>query len=229
MKKTLLVLFLAVSVSFLTFAREPVSTISEGWFRFGVEFGNFFERGFYGGEMDRGYIGSPGINFSSYRFTNHRNVGFFSSFFFGIPRINPDTNNFRGFDNTTQLGFIFGVGFRRELSERFTLHYGVGLNTIISLFDFTEHIPSIGNVEFEVSTITLGIGSDVGFKLRLSNTTFFSFGSIFTYDFARFWSTDTIIGPIRMNDSGWDEIFRGISIRPYFTIGFYLLRETIRF
>jgi len=227
MKKTLLVLFLAVSVSFSTFAREPVSTISEGWIRVGFEFGNFFERYFDDGAVWREYTGSPGINFSSYTFFNNRNVGIFSNGFFGVPTINSDTNNFSDFDFRFQVGLIFGVGFRRELSERFTLHYGVGLNTMISSFGFTEHFPGHGNVEFDVGTVTLGIGSDVGFKLRLNNTVFFSFGSIFTYDFVRFISLETF-GAMRMRESGWEEIYRGISIRPYFTIGFYIRREIIR-
>jgi len=229
MKKTLLVLFLAVSVSFLTFAREPVSTVSETWLRVGFEFGNFFDRYFYEGAVWREYTGSPGINFSGYTFFNNRNVGLFWSVFMGVPTINSYTNNFRDFDFRFQIGSIIGVGFRRELSERFTLHYGVGLNNMISVAGITEHIPGLGNVERDIGAWAFGIGSDVGFKLRLNNTVFLSFGSIFTYDFAHFWLIEERIGRMTITDSGWYELSRGISIRPYFTVGFNIRSETIRF
>jgi hypothetical protein len=36
------------------------------------------------------------------------------------------------------------------------------------------------------------------------------------------------LGAIRMRASGWEEIYRGIGIRPYVAIGFSNKRETIR-
>ena len=234
MKKVMLCLFLAAGINFSAFANEPVTRISEGWLRVGFEFGNFFEWYVYEGTVWRSYIGSLGVNFSSYRFTDGRNVGLFSSGFFGVPTINYDTNNFDNFGFRFQTGLIIGAGFRRQLSERFTFHSGIGLSFMNSIFSFTEYFPSVGNVEFEVGNYTFGIGGDIGFKFSINNSVFLSMGSIFTYDFANFSiveaftrrpSTRTRVFMERI--SGWDELFRMVGIRPYISIGFYIRQQII--
>jgi len=221
MKKTLLFLFVVLGVNFSTFANEPVSIHSEGWLRIGFEFGNFFEWEVSDGIVERSYTGSPGINYSSYSFFNKSNVGLFSSGFFGFPVLNSATNNFSNFDFTFQVGLILGVGFRRELSERFTFHSGIGLNFMNSFFAFTEYFPDFDkSAECTLITYTFGIGGDVGFKFTINNTMFLSFGSIFTYDFARYAIGEASIDSVGVNFSKWDALYRGVGIRPYITLGF---------
>ena len=202
MKKLFILFILLIGMDFLVFS------LSESWLNIGFEHGSFFESASVQGNTEESYIGSLGINISSYMFWDNKNVGFLIHGIFAIP-ITPIVKvDYIYFQN----GFIYGVGFRHQFNEKLFLKYGVGLNLMVP--------QSLSGVD-----INLGIGGDIGLKYDITNTIFFTIGSIFTIDFANY-KILTIRRMIFGIDHGWANNYYMIGLRPYISIGINWQRNT---
>jgi len=203
MKKFFFVILIFLCMSAMVFSDEWRA--EERWLSIGANFGNYFEDGSDLGDF---HVGSPGLNLSGYSFSNHRNIGFFFNFGVLFPVMNSIESNY---NPTIQADFLLGPGFRFNITDRFRLYCGAGLNVnLLTLYD-RESV----SAEFLNDKISFGIGGDVGVKFDFTNAIFINVGSTVSYNFAAYNFVET-----NKVASGWIDGYSMIGIRPYVGIGF---------
>ena len=154
-----------------------VFSLEEQWLAAGFEFGNYFEN-----ESSREftYLGSPGFNVNVYSFSKEKNIGMFFHFSFLFPVI--EKNEKADFDYLAQYDWIFGPGFRYDISEKLKLHFGIGFE-FMSPFDirYTEN-----STDYSIYAMNLGLGGDAGFKFDFTEKIYIDVGLSVTYAFINF-------------------------------------------
>jgi hypothetical protein len=213
MKKAVLCFLLILGISSIAFSLE------ESWLSLGTGFGNYLERDEKLGDF---YMGSFGANISGYGFWNQKNIGIFINYGFLFPSVHNMQNNFNPL--TTQMDFLFGVGFRHNFNERLKLHYGIGLSYLFSSFMDRTDI----NNKFLDNRFGLGIGGDIGIKYDITDVIYFDFGLTFAYNFVNYSasrSTTDNWTNTKHEFSGWVNNSSMIGIKPYIAIGFNYYQE----
>ncbi|MCL2557165.1 MAG: hypothetical protein FWE09_01675 [Treponema sp.] len=216
MKKILIFFTLASGLCFQAFTFE-----GERGSAFGIDFGNFFEIYSRDGEVNS-YLGSPGINLSSYDFSGEGDVGFFvNAALIGLPVFHSTTNNFQGSRLRLQTGLIAGVATRRTLSDRLSMLQGIGINIMLHGFDRADVLPEYGNVFHFTINYDFGIGADIEFKYRIGERLFLRWGGVLTIDFLRIREAgiETPGGKELESNTGLVRGFVMFGARPYLSLG----------
>jgi hypothetical protein len=219
MKRFMVVLALILAANSAAFSQN----VTESWSTVGANFANNFQKDEYLGDF---YAGSSGVNFSRYRFRNHNKIGSF----YNMGILFPVTNNIENdFSPSMQVDFLFGVGFRNNISEKLILHYGVGFNFNFSSFTESAAIDR-KNTDYRQG---FGIGGDIGLKYDITDIVYLNFGTALMYNFASYRvtrSTEDNWTTTRRDFSGWVNSPSNFGIRPYLGFGFnlYYHRQTER-
>ncbi|MDR0290240.1 MAG: hypothetical protein LBI06_04825 [Treponema sp.] len=196
---------------------------SETWNSIGFEFGNLFQNISHNGNETNIFMGSPGLNFYYYEFSNFRNIGFYtrqSILFRGI--IKTDGN--RDYDTIMHTSTVIGPGFRKKINEKTYLKFAFGMSYMLSSTVY-NHNDSIDNTTSEHN---LGVGGDVGIKYDIKDGTFVSMGLLTTYYFFNRTSvTRTSSSAYYGHDSYWTDRYSMVGIRPYLNIGFNYYRANV--
>jgi hypothetical protein len=203
---------------------EQVETgkLTEVWYSSGFEFGNSFEH------TDEGtfYIGAPGFNMNAYSFQDKKNVGAFFHYSFLFPVVKP----YETYD--IQFDFIFGPGFRHNLSENLKLQFGVGIDWSVMYGSYTERL-SPRKVQSR-AIMNWGVGADVGVKYDIVDFFFINAGVTLSYMFFNHtslyetsWTSDSKF----TQTTTFDDNIKGYGLfgaRPYLCIGFnYYGRKSV--
>jgi hypothetical protein len=221
MKKFVVVLALFLMANSVLFSLE------EGWFATGTNFGNYFQNDAAFGNF---YAGTFGINLSGYAFWNHeKNVGFFFNYGILLPYKNPLATNTieSNYNQVFSADFLMGPGFKYQINEKLTLHYGIGLN--FNIFNFLDRAND--NDKSWDQRIGLGIGGDVGLKYNITDTVYLNIGTALTYNFANYRKADSTTDNwtnTRRDSSGWMNNFSMFGIRPYIAIGVNFWSESVK-
>jgi len=194
-------------------------SIEEQWFSFNFEFGNYFEK-----ESSRGntYLGSPGFNINAFSFTNEKNIGVFFRFSFLYPAI--EKNNKADYDYLIQYDWIVGPGFRRDISDKSSLHFGIGLEFMYPLsIIYTEN-----STEYYVYNINFGLGGDAGIKFDINDKIYIDIGLSFSYSFINFSALYSYSDDKKTTTTIYDDHitmkYTMIGVKPYIGIGFNYYR-----
>ncbi|MDR0722686.1 MAG: hypothetical protein LBF75_07870 [Treponema sp.] len=214
MKKLLLGFVLIFGINAIAFSLE------EGWISLGANWGNYFDRG---SELGSVYIGSPGINLSSYAFWNQKNIGMFVSCDFFFPVVENIENNYKPIG---QIDLMVGPGFKYAINEALKVYAGIGFDiNWLSLMDRIN--------EDEKTTDTrkaFGIGGDIGLKYDLTDLFYINVGTTVTYNFAGYQlvrSTADNWTNTKTETSRWIHNYSLIGIKPYIAIGFNYYQEKV--
>jgi len=221
MKKAVFIFVLLFGMCTLAFTQY------EAWFSIGYEQGFFLDT--YSNQITTidTNTASEGINISGYRFLKD-NIGLFvHGSFLSLKNICYMDNNglsyidFTDYGFNMQLGFLIGFAYKIELTNDFKIYFGIGFSYLSSLMGF----PGVGNVSYENSTSSYGIGGDIGFKIDLTDRFFLRFGSILGFDFLRYSDLVTYTGAAATSSSsGFDNNFIMFCVRPYLSVGINLNR-----
>ena len=206
-----------------------VYSLSETWFSFGFEYGNFFENSSDAGNTAQSYMGSPGINLNAYQFWNGMNVGLFVHDIFAFPKNGTTEINgkkfetdFSVYDFIMQVGIIIGPGFRYSFNDKLKLQFGIGFSFLETAASYSEYSYYYGTLSYSVLAFNFGIGGDIGIKYDITDIFYINIGSILSIDFANHTSIDSSIGSV----SDWAKNYSMFHLRPYICIGFNWYRET---
>jgi len=216
------ILALTIAVNSLLISQEEI--FEDGWLGLGANFGNYFQSDKHLGDF---YLGSPGINFSGYGFSDHRKkIGFFYNYALLFPGTNTLENNF---DPIIQADFLLGPVFRHRLTEKATMYYGLGFDFQLASF-LARESTSIKSTDFRLG---LGIGGDVGLKYDITDVFYLNIGTVLTYNFASYRITESTTDNWRNtshDSSGWASKFSMFGIRPYiaFGVNFYGKKNPLR-
>ncbi|MCL2380434.1 MAG: hypothetical protein FWC64_02440 [Treponema sp.] len=209
MNRVTLILLLIFGIGSSVFARQ-----SEVWQSFGLSFENYFENGV---GLENTYVGSLGVNFSLYSFTNNSNIGLFAAI--GFISFSVAGNHGGGYALGFRRSLVIGPGFRRDINENLAFHSGLGLSFQWLLLSNSGS----GSVIYHDSRWLFGIGGDIGFKYSFTDAVHVRVGANVSYYFAnnrRLDRTDDNWGTtVRISD-GWVENYFKLGISPYISIGF---------
>jgi hypothetical protein len=205
-----------------------VYSLSETWVSFGFEYGNFFEKSYDVINTAKSYISSPAINLNVYQFYNGTNTGLFIHDIFAFPKSGTivlngkkDKVDFSAYDFIMQVGIVIGPGFRYSFSNKLKLQFGIGFSALETTSFYSAYNSSYGTIDYSRISFNFGIGGDIGLKYDITNTFFVNIGSILGYDFASFTSLDSS----KESTAVWASNYSMLHLRPYFTIGFNLIRD----
>jgi hypothetical protein len=194
---------------------------SETWESVGFEFGNLFQWYSHNGNEKNIFMGSPGLNYYHYEFSNFKNIGLYmrqSILFKGI--INTDDG--RNYDTIMHTSTVVGPGLRVKINEKTHLNFAMGLSYMLSstVYNYND------SIDITTSEHNLGFGGDMGIKHDITDGFFISGGLLFTYYFFNRTSiTRTSPSAYYGHDSYWTDRFSMTGIRPYLNIGFNYYRE----
>jgi hypothetical protein len=175
----------------------------ESWFGAGFEYGNFFEKKQEAGSTIESYIGSPGIDMSSFQLWD--NFGYFISLSFLFP------NNIVMDDDACsfffQFAYVLGPAFKFDINEKISIKTGFGFSSQLMRGEYDHN---------SLMNINLGIGGDAGISYMVNHLINISMGAIVNYQFASLTSMDTAAGETKK----WAKNYSMTGLRPYIRIGF---------
>jgi hypothetical protein len=219
MKQSVFFAFLLVGINTVVFSFQ------ETWLSMGFEFGNSIESI---SDEATTYIGAPGFNLNAYGFSDKRNIGvcFRSSFLF--PVVANGDRDTQEYDS--QMEFLLGPGFRYAITENLKLQFGIGLDWMVVVADYTQSIDGKA-IDFSKAVYNLGIGGDVGIKYDISDFFYLNGGVALSYMF--FNHTWQYSYQKQSNDEEiqkriYDDNIKGysmVAIKPYICIGFNYYQE----
>lgn len=162
----------------------------ENWFLVGAQTAHFLETASTGSELVFTYMHSPGFTMSSYGFEDGEAVGLFSHSSYLFPQWlstslagGATITDLSFFDLLNQISVILGPGFRTELSETTTLHYGIGVHAMLFAGLATFYNPNWGSTSLTFLAPSFGVGGDIGVKLYLTDRLFLDVGATASIDF----------------------------------------------
>jgi hypothetical protein len=191
----------------------------EGWASFGVSWGNQWEKA--GDPIINTYMGSFGIDLKSYSFNDNKNIGTYASTSFLFPMTSTVTANGVGgsvdllsaYDFIFELTSIYGVGFRKILSDNNLLKFSVGPEFGLQ-FATSKHTRLLAFI--------LGIGGDLGIKFGINDLISISVGSAVSWDFLSYMNgSNVILGDM----SGLAKNYSLFNLRPYICMSFNRYRN----
>ena len=212
MKKLLLGFVLILGINALAFS------LDEGWISLGANWSNYFDRG---SNLGNFYMGSPGLNLSSYAFPNQKNIGFFVNCGLFFPVVQTIEKNYKPI---IQVDMILGPGFRFAINETLKVHAGIGvdINCLYLMYRISEDNKTTDDRS------AFGIGGDIGLKYDLTDVIYINFGTTLTYNFASYQlvrSTQDNWTNTEREASRWINNYSLIGIKPYVAIGFNHYQE----
>jgi hypothetical protein len=215
MKRSVFLALLFVGINVAAFS------LQETWFSTGFEFGNSIEN-----SSDKGtvYTGAPGFNLNAYGFLDKRDIGIFFHYSFLFPVIAGGNGDIKDYD--LQMEFIFGPGFRYNITENLKLQFGIG-------FDWTIVTAMYNTVEedFSRAVFNLGIGGDIGIKYDITDFFYINGGVTVSYMFynsTQLYSIKKTANNTETMTRIYDDNVKGYSmlgIKPYICIGFNYYQE----
>jgi hypothetical protein len=120
---------------------------SETWESIGFEFGNLFQNVSHNGDRANIFMGSPGLNYYHYEFSNFRKIGFYvrqSLLFKGIT----STNVGRDYNTIMHTSTTIGPGIRKEINEKICLKFAVGFSYMLSstVYAYNDSMENQNNI-----------------------------------------------------------------------------------
>jgi hypothetical protein len=179
---------------------------------FGFEYGNFLENT-DNWNIDRSYMGAPGVTQGTYIFWNNHNIGLFvhDSFLFPVKK----TAELDAYDFVIQAGVMAGPGFRYTLNETIQLLMGIGLGFNETIGTYNEYDAQSKSSTAAIFKSALGIGGDFCVTWNITDLFYLNTGCLVSYDFFNHVFKKSSLG----NESNVDSAYARIGIRPYIGIG----------
>ena len=196
MKKTVLIMALVSGINVSAFSFES-------WFSTGFEYGNFFEKKQEAGSTIESYIGSPGIDMSSFQLWD--NFGYFISLSFLFP--NNIVMDDEAYNFFFQFAYVLGPAFKFNINEKLNIKTGFGFSSQFMRGEYDQNA---------LMNINLGIGGDAGIAYMVTRLINISIGAIVNCQFASLTSMDTAVGETKK----WAKNYSMTGLRPYIRIGF---------
>jgi hypothetical protein len=219
MKQTIFLVILLAGVNAMAFS------LQEGWLSTGFEFGNSIESSSGEGAA---YLGAPGFNLNGYAFSDRKNIGMFFHYSVLFPVIANGDGNIEEYE--VQQEFIFGPGFRYNITENLKLQFGVGFDWTFIVASYNRTINEDA-VDFTKSAIALGVGGDIGVKYDVTEFFYINGGvtvSYMFYNHTRLYSSEKTSNDVETLTRVYDGKIKGYSllgIKPYICIGFNYYQE----
>jgi len=156
-----------------------------------------------------------------YALFGEKNIGLFYNYGIMFPAVNNAGVNY---EPSVQLDFILlGIGFGYDINKTLKLHFGVGPNMNMLFLHGKENTETMGDY-----FIGLGLGGDIGLKIKLTKFLIIDAGTTLSYNFAAYSEkrryTDFGRNKYEIEDSGWVNNYSMIGIKPYILFGFNVTR-----
>ena len=164
MKRIILLIILLIIIISNSYASH------ESYITFGISFQNTInleDRSISGNPIQTagGNIGVLGLSINNYNFWNDENIGLFINcyyLFLPIYFTKNESDLTKYGSNSSNL--IIGPGFKYPINNQITMLAGVGLNFIVHIVNYELK----NNDIIKKTTINLGLGSQIGIKLDLT-------------------------------------------------------------